>query len=49
MTENVHEPTVKERTVDKGKRLSRGERIHRRRMLAMQRRTEKGQVVTTRK
>ena len=42
-TTTVQDPTAK--TV---KRLSRGERIHRRRMLALQRRTDKGEAVTLR-
>lgn len=46
MTENVSQPTANEPTAEKRKRLSRSERIRRRRLLALQRREEKAQAVT---
>jgi hypothetical protein len=48
MTANVSQPTVKERTARNNKRPPRGERIRRRRMLALQRREEKAEVLTRR-
>ncbi len=48
MTENVSKPTAQEPLARKGKRPPRGERIRRRRALALQRRNEKGAAVTAR-
>jgi hypothetical protein len=48
MIKNPSKPTNQEPLTPKVKRPSRGERIHRRRMLARQRRTEKSQAVTLR-
>ena len=48
MDTNVTQPIVQKPTVKKEKQLSRGQRIHKRRNLALQRRKEKAESVTTR-
>ena len=48
MVKDLGKPTVQEPLAEKGKHLSRGQRIHRRRMLALQRSRERTQAVTLR-
>lgn len=48
MTESLPKTPAQEPLARKGKRPPRGQRIHRRKMLALQRRTDKDQSVTTR-
>ena len=48
MVKDVSKPIVEESLAEKGKHLSRGQRIHRRRMLALQRSRERTQAVTSR-
>ena len=48
MSENVSPKTVKKATAKNGRRPPRGERIRRRRMLALQRREEKAKALTRR-
>ncbi len=48
MVKDVSKPIVEESLAEKGKHLSRGQRIHRRRMLALQRSRERTQAVTLR-
>ncbi len=48
MSDPISKAALQEPTMKRGKRLSRGQRIHRRRTLALQRRQQKAEAVTAR-